>query len=147
MARPTSRPRSKISSTLIRLREHFGESQEKFADRLQVALATLGRWESSSPPTGRSLDRLAQIAVQSSREDLAKQFRAAFRRVALVDLRHILDLAVPTLRGLGKDPDADFDAIQADLIKGLEQARDLAIKLEQSFRSTPPSKGASKKHK
>ena len=54
MARPSVKPKNSVSVTLIGMRRQLGMTQAELARALGVALPTVGRWESWSPPTGKS---------------------------------------------------------------------------------------------
>jgi transcriptional regulator with XRE-family HTH domain len=64
MARPTNRKRHPLSEAVIELRTSLGDTQQQFAERLHTALSTVARYETSRPPAGGMLLRLAVIAEQ-----------------------------------------------------------------------------------
>jgi len=64
MARPSVKPKNSVSVTLIGMRRQLGMTQAELARALGVALPTVGRWESWSPPTGKSLERLVLFAEE-----------------------------------------------------------------------------------
>jgi DNA-binding transcriptional regulator YiaG len=45
MGRPTSRPKTEVSLAVTQMREAQGDTMERFAARLKVALNTVNRWE------------------------------------------------------------------------------------------------------
>jgi transcriptional regulator with XRE-family HTH domain len=133
---------------LIELRAQLGETQQAFAHRVGAAVTSVARWETTYPPRGRTLDRLARIAEENGRKDLALRLRSALRRVSTKDLIHFFDIAIPTLGDLPKFKGNDFKTRYEDLLKGMEQARDMAIALDKQGMATEPQpKGAKKKGK
>jgi transcriptional regulator with XRE-family HTH domain len=44
------------------LRQHFDETQQQFAARLNTAVITVARWETSRPPSGAALRQLCTLA-------------------------------------------------------------------------------------
>ena len=74
---------------VIELRAALGDTQEKFAARLRTALSTVARYETSRPPTGGMLMRLAAIAERNAigrKVDDAKVFTdlaTTFKRLYL----------------------------------------------------------------
>jgi transcriptional regulator with XRE-family HTH domain len=51
---------------VIELRTSLGDTQEEFAARLRTALSTVARYETSRPPAGAMLLRLAAVAEQNA---------------------------------------------------------------------------------
>lgn len=74
MARPTSRPKSKLSRALIELRSRLGESQQTFSNRLEVSMVTVSRWERDWPPRGSLLRQIRDLAREKEYSDLALIF-------------------------------------------------------------------------
>lgn len=74
MARPTSREKHPLSVALINLRKALGETQQQFAARLGTAITTVARYETSHPPSGAVLQKLALIALDAGLEDLEDLF-------------------------------------------------------------------------
>jgi transcriptional regulator with XRE-family HTH domain len=60
------------------LRATLNESQQQFSHRLGVSLSTVSRYELKNPPEGDILIKLAQIASEAGRDDLASLFKARF---------------------------------------------------------------------
>ena len=77
MARPSSRPRNPVSEAIIKLRDALGETRQAFANRIEASVVTVARWETSRPPSGKMLCKLAGIALEANRPDLALAFRMA----------------------------------------------------------------------
>ena len=65
MPRPTSRKKSELSKAVVDLRTFLGDSQQAFSNRLGVALNTVARHETSRPPSGEMLFKLAQLAAKN----------------------------------------------------------------------------------
>jgi transcriptional regulator with XRE-family HTH domain len=78
-----SRKKSSVACAIVELRSGFDENQQKFSDRLGVALATLARWEiDNRQPSPRYLKELWHLAAERDRADLAKVFADAFATAA-----------------------------------------------------------------
>jgi transcriptional regulator with XRE-family HTH domain len=54
--------RRALTDAVQKLRSHFGETQQQFAQRIGAAVITVARWETSRPPSGKSLEQLRDIA-------------------------------------------------------------------------------------
>jgi transcriptional regulator with XRE-family HTH domain len=80
MGRPTSRIKSETSLAVTRMREHLGESMERFASRMRVSLNSVSRWENSQPPKGRTLERLFRAAKRHGPASSAATLLAAITR-------------------------------------------------------------------
>lgn len=74
MPRPSSREKDAASLALIKMRAKFGWTQTDLAAKLGVAVQSIGRWESYSPPRGQTLQRLAEFA-EKERYAGASDFR------------------------------------------------------------------------
>lgn len=71
--------RHATSSALVALRQAMGKSQTSFAvEDLKVAISTLGRYETSTPPTGDVLLQLSEIAKRENRMDLYFTFVGSY---------------------------------------------------------------------
>jgi transcriptional regulator with XRE-family HTH domain len=66
-----------ITNAVQRLRYHFGETQPKFAARLNIAVVTLARWETARPPRGKALAKLLALAQSEDLKDCAEIFQQA----------------------------------------------------------------------
>lgn len=67
--------RDAASSALIKLRREMGKTQQTFAvEVLDVAIGTVARYETSEPPRGEVLLRLADIAREQNLPELARIF-------------------------------------------------------------------------
>lgn len=77
MSRTATKPRSRIQRALIELRRRTGHSQTSFARLLNVAVATVGRWETTNEPAGITLATFERIANKERHKDLAKVFSEA----------------------------------------------------------------------
>src|SRR6478672_1867140 len=65
-----------VPTTVRKLRGVYGETQQQFSARLGIAVVTLARWETSRPPRGDWLDKLADLAEQRGLREYAETFRA-----------------------------------------------------------------------
>lgn len=54
--------RRQLTEAVRELRLHFGETQQKFAARLNAAVITIARWETNRPPSGPSLEQLLGLS-------------------------------------------------------------------------------------
>lgn len=59
------------------LRAQYGETQQRFADRLKISLRALANYEADREPTGRALYQLSRAAREIGRIDLADAFSDA----------------------------------------------------------------------
>jgi hypothetical protein len=59
------------------LRQALGESQQAFAYRMKTAVRTIARWETTRPPTGKTLNDLYRVAIESGEIGWARFFRNA----------------------------------------------------------------------
>jgi transcriptional regulator with XRE-family HTH domain len=65
MPRTTSRKKSPVALAVANLRGKLGDSQQDFAQRLGVSITTVAKYETSNPPTGSALVKLADMARAS----------------------------------------------------------------------------------
>lgn len=61
-----SRKRHAASEAVISLREVLGLTQQTLAHEMKTAIVTIARWETSGPPRGETLLRLAKFANQQA---------------------------------------------------------------------------------
>src|SRR5262245_29508283 len=74
-----SSKRPEMAQAIVEVRTSFGESQQKFSERLGVALATVGRWEIGDRHPGlRSLKELWHLASEQDLPHVGKIFADAF---------------------------------------------------------------------
>ncbi len=66
-----------LITTVRKLREGLGDTQQGFADRLGLAIATVVRYEHNRVPRGKALARLEQVATASGFDEYAALFRNA----------------------------------------------------------------------
>lgn len=66
-----------LIAAVARLRHQLRLTQQEFADRLGIAIATMVRYENNRVPRGKALSRLETLAAANGFEDLAAIFRAA----------------------------------------------------------------------
>jgi transcriptional regulator with XRE-family HTH domain len=62
---------------VVALRQHRQMTQQQFAVYLDVAITTVARWETFRPPSGPSLRRLREVAIEFGRLDLEDIFWSA----------------------------------------------------------------------
>lgn len=102
--------RTEIQQAIVALRQTRNLSQRDFAAHVQRDPATIGRWEALTPPHGRALAELSNIAREFQRPDLLHIFsqeldREASIRGGLGGIGHFpLDVAMKDL----------YEATQAD---------------------------------
>jgi transcriptional regulator with XRE-family HTH domain len=78
-----STPKLTVAAAVVELRSLCGESQQKFSNRLNVSLATIGRWEiADRHPSPRYLKELWHLAVEHNRADVAQPLADAFATAA-----------------------------------------------------------------
>lgn len=68
------RTRTECQQALVDLRERLGLTQRKLALALDVTVVSVCRWETSRPPSGTVLAKLADFARSSGQVDLAELF-------------------------------------------------------------------------
>lgn len=69
-----------LQMAVVELRQKMRLSQQQLAVRLGIAVMTVSRWERTRTPSGRSLERLAELAASAGLKDLADQFQEAWWR-------------------------------------------------------------------
>jgi transcriptional regulator with XRE-family HTH domain len=75
----SSKKKSTMASAVVELRSTFNENQQRFSDRLGLAIATVGRWEiGERHPSPRFLREMWRLAAEQNRADLAQVFADAF---------------------------------------------------------------------
>jgi hypothetical protein len=78
----------KAKRALIALRKALGKTQQAFAvEILKTAITTVARYETSHPPRGEVLLRLADIALSNGHADLAGEFRFIYLDEILKNLK------------------------------------------------------------
>lgn len=71
-------PRNEITAAVRSLRSRLGDTQQRFANRMGMAISTVVRYELSRPPRGRVLRDLENLAVNNGCFSEAAIFRNAF---------------------------------------------------------------------
>jgi transcriptional regulator with XRE-family HTH domain len=92
-----TRPEQHVAEAIKALRAEFGESQQRFSDRIGVTVRTVARYEVQKPPTGEMLGKLAAIAEEVSRPDLRVVFTNAFWRELTEEIERKLQIEFPRL--------------------------------------------------
>jgi transcriptional regulator with XRE-family HTH domain len=77
--------RNTVRRAVVELRNALGLTQQKFAGVLNTAVTTIARYETSHPPSGKALLRLAEIAHEKGLLDLSGQFRLMYLDEVLDD--------------------------------------------------------------
>ena len=72
--------RNESSIALVELRETLKLSQQNFSTALGVTISTIARWETSDPPKGYSLIRLALLAGDRMLPEIRDRFIALYVR-------------------------------------------------------------------
>lgn len=85
MSRPSSTPKSPVSAAIIDMRRRMQITQAELAHALQVALPTIGRWESWDPPKGSALDKLATFAERNNLKQPLNVFKRALAKTPTKD--------------------------------------------------------------
>jgi transcriptional regulator with XRE-family HTH domain len=75
--------KTRVQKALIQMRRQLNLTQQQLAARLNVALPTVGKWESTRSPTGESLIQLAAFAYRTGQHETAKVFFAAGAQLPL----------------------------------------------------------------
>jgi transcriptional regulator with XRE-family HTH domain len=75
--RPTTGARPTLTEAVRALRLGLGDTQQKFATRLGIAISTAVRYESTRAPSGEILSKLYWLAVNSGLSDVAAMFHRA----------------------------------------------------------------------
>jgi hypothetical protein len=85
------RPDNKLdeaSKLVIELRRVLDKTQQAFAvEFMKTAITTIARWETSHPPRGKALIRLAEIADQSGFPLLGEEFEVLYADDMVPNLR------------------------------------------------------------
>ncbi len=68
---------SEVTAAVKKLRLALRDSQQSFASRLEIGIATVVRYEHNRPPSGRYLVKLEQLARENGYEEYAAVFREA----------------------------------------------------------------------
>ena len=111
-------------------------TQARFARHWGVRLSTVGRWESSRPPTGLNLERLALLAENRGLASVAATFRKA--------LEGERGAVVPFSVGLNSE-EAMYVIAVLDVLRGRDPALArlrpaLARLLEPAIRARPSAR-------
>jgi transcriptional regulator with XRE-family HTH domain len=79
------RTRLAAKRAVVALRNALDLTQQKFAGISNTAVTTIARYETSHPPSGKVLLRLAEIAQENGLLDLSIQFRLIYLEEVLGD--------------------------------------------------------------
>jgi transcriptional regulator with XRE-family HTH domain len=97
-----TREEQSVADAIRALRAEFGESQQRFSDRIRVTVRTVARYEVQKPPTGEMLGTLAALAEEVGRPDLRMVFTNAFWRELNEEIGRKLQIEVPRLHSYYK---------------------------------------------
>jgi transcriptional regulator with XRE-family HTH domain len=93
-----TREEQHVAEAIKALRAEFGESQQRFSDRIGVVVRTVARYEVQKPPTGEMLSKLAALADEVGRPDLRVVFTDAFWRELNEEIESKLQIQIPRMR-------------------------------------------------
>lgn len=90
------------------LREHFRDSQQKFASRIGISIRAVGYYENGRMPEPRALVDFAVAAAYGERPDLAQVF--ADRLISSIGLRRLpLRFILHEIKGVHISSGRDFE--------------------------------------
>lgn len=69
-----------VCEAVRRLRLRLGDTQQQFAQRLELAISTVVRYELTRPPRGKVLARFERLATELAADEEASVFRDALER-------------------------------------------------------------------
>jgi transcriptional regulator with XRE-family HTH domain len=95
---PKTRKRTPVQVALIELRGRLGHSQESLARQLKVSLPTVGKWETTTPPTAVALAVLYKLAADNGHEKLARVFDTALEQLKATRPRIVQDIRQEQMR-------------------------------------------------
>ena len=103
MKKTTQKQQDPLNEAVRALRTALGESQQAFAYRMQTAIRTIARYESSRPPKGKALAEFSRMADDTGHHKLAAIFRDALMAELgpvrqLTALGLLASTAVPRIR-------------------------------------------------
>jgi transcriptional regulator with XRE-family HTH domain len=113
---------NQVTAAVRKLRLGLDDTQQSFATRLGMAIATVVRYEHNRPPSGRALAKLERVALESGFQEYAAVFRKA------------LD------EELGELPVVTYSSLDCST----EEEREHVEALLNIFRHSPDSKEAAK---
>ena len=111
---------NQVTAAVRKLRLGLDDTQQSFATRLGMAIATVVRYEHNRPPSGRALAKLERVAVEHGFQEYAAVFRKALDK---------------ELHGL---PIATYSSLECNT----EEEKEHVAALLSIFRHSPDSKEA-----
>jgi hypothetical protein len=126
----TDSTRSRAGTALIALRQAIGKTQQQFAvDVLGSAVTTVARYETSNPPSGEVLVRLADIAKENNLIPLRNEFTVLYLEEVLKNV---------TFNMFVQQPKADGTPASGYLVLKLEGTEEIkaAAKFVDSLKGT-----------
>jgi transcriptional regulator with XRE-family HTH domain len=129
--------RTPLAEAIRRFRLTFGETQQQFADRTGLSIATIARYETSARPSAEALKQLSDLAKENKLPKYAAIFRgdeaaaATQQQQEAVVLLRLLELKVDQLKTavVASRPDAVRNARMAHAV--LSAPRLLLAELEK----------------
>jgi transcriptional regulator with XRE-family HTH domain len=104
--------RSAVGQKVREFRLAIGQTQQQFAQTMKTAITTIARYETSRPPRGSALVRLAQLAWDNGQREFADFFSRAFAE----DMRAgstASDFAIPKCEEfLSQDSSKKYEGLQ-----------------------------------
>jgi transcriptional regulator with XRE-family HTH domain len=84
-----TRDEKQLAEAVKQLRNHLGESQQRFSDRVGVVVRTIARYELEKAPIGEILIKFAEIANEAGRPDLRLTFQNAYTKEITANLERV----------------------------------------------------------
>src|SRR5215831_17662818 len=107
---PDKQNEDQLTGLVRKLRLALGDTQQQFASRLGLAIATVVRYEHNRPPKAKALARLEQVACEKGLEEYAAAFRRALN----------MDLGAGSRSGLSHGRFGVLTADESDLLEAFE---------------------------
>src|SRR5262245_6954003 len=141
---------NQVTAAVRKLRLGLDDTQQSFATRLGMAIATVVRYEHNRPPSGRALAKLERVALEHGFQECAAVFRKALgEELGELPVAVYSSLDCPTeeerehvealLNILRHSPDskeaARIKKILKPLVDGARQLRESEEALEESRRA------------
>jgi hypothetical protein len=130
--RSHEKSRDAASKAVIALRTALGKTQQEFAvEVVKTTIGTVAVWETTRPPRGDALIRLADVANENGYPAFAEEFRELYADEVWAKLK-ILKIKRPWPRKVTQQPELDGYVMAS--YHGLKDALDTAAFLERRAR-------------
>jgi hypothetical protein len=87
--------RHPASEAMLELRKAMGKTQTMFAvEVLNMAVSTVARFETSTPPEGDMLLKLAEVALDNDQEELYERFRKLYKNWMVEQAKRLTRISV-----------------------------------------------------